>query len=594
MANGEGYYTQQPDMDTVQDIIRKKNLLQGLLPGLQLGTPVVEPGEPQPATTDDQGQPLYYPDAPVPVGAPPSPVVAAPTPAQAPEIAGLADIPDASRKQARYVPASVSQDQVGGAITPSTEQAERPQADVAPQPVAQAPEAAQPSSVDPAIQNLLNRLEDQDKAIKALGGQLPQPPGQKQRILGAIAAGLMAGPGRQPALGVEVGQQAVWGPYERQLQRYGLQKQDLQSQYERTLKTFEGVEKAKSEAALERERLAQANRFDWMVAHPNVKVNKVSYKDAEGKDQVGYFIPPDADNPQGRIIPVGGVADKPLTGQAALFEENVKALEGPLGLNRKLTEEERNQVHQRFVDSGRATTLKDLDVAKGKKTEAETTFTTGPKTQLTEAQTGLTKAKTESEPIKAAAAATSAAARAESAATGGKDVRQARGQYRPAMVKAVGAYKSSVESADTAINSLESKTQVGDVVAIPEALKALVAGQASGFRMTQAEINQVMGAQTKPEEFWSLINKWIADPSSARFPPGFRGNLTTLLKSKKKEALRKMNHSVDALKKLDSATDIGGVSDAYGSFAAGPPDETPKKGPVQLEIGPDGKLREKK
>ena len=55
-----------------------------------------------------------------------------------------------------------------------------------------------------------------------------------------------------------------------------------------------------------------------------------------------------------------------------------------------------------------------------------------------------------------------------------------------------------------------------------------------------------------------------------------------------------MNHSVDALKKLDSATDIGGVSDAYGSFAAGPPDETPKKGPVQLEIGPDGKLREKK
>ena len=612
MANGEGYYTQQPDMDTVQDIIRKKNLLQGLLPGLQLGTPPIYPGEPQPATTDDQGQPLYYPDAPVPVGAPPSPTVAAPTPAKAPEIAGLADMPELRQYQASYKPQSgVTQQKVGEPLTPETQQAQTPPAEVAPQPSAAQPTQPQPSGVDPAIQSLLDRLEDEDKQIRALGGQLPQPPSKKQRILGSIAAAMMAGPGRQPALGVELGQQAIWGPYERQLQRYGLQKQDLQSQYERTLKTFEGVERAKSEEAT-------AAKARWEVTHPKPSAGLAGLiqRDIDTEEtRLGRTL-----TPEERAKIEQDTADrwhprpKPATGLLGLINENTAKWKEDHG-GREPNYDEQKQIEAesartwrehdpntlaqlaiQAVDTareqakldGKPFTQEDVNkITQGvmSSTESET------KKDLEKSQAQLNRSRASVQQQLADAATKRAEAAAAEAGQGGRALRDFKNKSLTVMNKAAEDYRKTVESADTAINSLESSTPVGDILAIPEALRTFLAGQSSGFRMTQAEINQVLGGQTKAEEFWTHFNKWLGDPNYSRFPPGFKNDILKLLKAKKAKDLKMRNHTVNAIKDLSEATDIGTANKAYASYANGPPEETPKQGPTKTEIGPDGKLR---
>ena len=614
MANGEGYYTQQPDMDTVQDIIRKKNILQGLLPGLQLGVPPIAPGSPQPATTDDQGNPIYYKDAPVPVG---SPKVEPPEPVPAPGISPQAlDLGMGSQslyKQTAYQQpqSGVSQEQVGGAITPQTQQAQQPPAEVPPQPAAQAPEAAQPSGLDPDVQKRLNELEDEKKAIGAMGGEFPEYPTKWRGLLGGLAGGLVAGPGRHPELGEKVAEGATWGPYERQLQQYGLKKQDLQSQYERNLKTFEAVERAKEEEAT-------AAKARWEVTHPKPSAGLAGLiqRDIDTEEaRLGRTL-----TPEERAKIEQDTADrwhprpKPATGLLGLINENTAKWKEDHG-GREPNYDEQKQIEAESARTWREhdpTTLAQLaiqavDTAREQAKLDGKPFTqedanktiqkvmdsteTESKKALNEANARLADARAKAKPIEAQAAATRAAAAAAEAGQGGRALRDFKNRTLPPMTREVETYKSVIEATDTAINSLDSTTQVGDVVAIPEGIKALVGGRNSGVRVTNAEINKLMGGQTKPEEFWSLVNQWARDPSHARFPPGFRKNLSDLLKDKKSYAIRHRNNTVNAVKDLSESTDIDTANKAYGSYAAGPPEETPKQGPTKTEIGPDGKLR---
>jgi hypothetical protein len=60
------------------------------------------------------------------------------------------------------------------------------------------------------------------------------------------------------------------------------------------------------------------------------------------------------------------------------------------------------------------------------------------------------------------------------------------------------------------IENISNPTGVGDSVAVPELLKVMVSGQGSGFRMTQAEMNSVLGGRPAYDELKARLAHWKA------------------------------------------------------------------------------------
>jgi phage terminase large subunit-like protein len=91
-------------------------------------------------------------------------------------------------------------------------------------------------------------------------------------------------------------------------------------------------------------------------------------------------------------------------------------------------------------------------------------------------------------------------------------------------------------------------------------LKALVAGQGSGFRMTKAEIDQVQNARSKWQSMEAAFRKWSADPKEALFfDDAQRTDFSKLLVTMKKvvtrhlEEVSRARHDIDT---LDEPRDI--------------------------------------
>lgn len=78
-------------------------------------------------------------------------------------------------------------------------------------------------------------------------------------------------------------------------------------------------------------------------------------------------------------------------------------------------------------------------------------------------------------------------------------------------------YEAKLAELDAVDGVLNERTTGADAHVAPMVLKALVAGQGSGFRMTQAEISQVQNARTKWQSMEAAFNKWQADPKKALF-----------------------------------------------------------------------------
>ena len=69
-------------------------------------------------------------------------------------------------------------------------------------------------------------------------------------------------------------------------------------------------------------------------------------------------------------------------------------------------------------------------------------------------------------------------------------------------------YEDQLKNLETAEAALTERTPGGDAHVAPTLLKAIVAGQASGFRMTQSEINNVQDARTKLQTLEAALRKW--------------------------------------------------------------------------------------
>ena len=168
-------------------------------------------------------------------------------------------------------------------------------------------------------------------------------------------------------------------------------------------------------------------------------------------------------------------------------------------------------------------------------------------------------------------------------------------QYTTSILKDIGNVRTHADNTKAAISALQNKTAVADAVAIPMALKALVAGQGSGFRMTQSEINQVMGGMTQWEKFSQIVNQWSTDPQHAKFPPEFRDQLIKVLDAQGKWAAKNLKHGLDSFNAINSAEDTPGVDKAMSGYLSGPSETPDLPGGITLdEINAEIERRKKK
>lgn len=146
-----------------------------------------------------------------------------------------------------------------------------------------------------------------------------------------------------------------------------------------------------------------------------------------------------------------------------------------------------------------------------------------------------------------------------------------------AAAKPVVAQMQSIDDLGTMINE---RTPQADALIAPMVLKATISGTGSGFRMTQAEINQVLGAGSKWQSLERALNKWQTDPSKAlSVTDEQRDQLRSLAKAIRRKAHEKVIKLTKARHDLDDADGVDAIhrtmtslkDDLYGSETAEEP-----------------------
>lgn len=108
---------------------------------------------------------------------------------------------------------------------------------------------------------------------------------------------------------------------------------------------------------------------------------------------------------------------------------------------------------------------------------------------------------------------------------------------------------------------LAAKTPQADTLIAPLVLKATVSGTGSGFRMTRAEIENVVGGRSKWESLQAALNKWSTDPSKAlSITDPQREELRTLAKTIRTKANALHQKIIKARHDIDDADDAAGIN----------------------------------
>ena len=103
---------------------------------------------------------------------------------------------------------------------------------------------------------------------------------------------------------------------------------------------------------------------------------------------------------------------------------------------------------------------------------------------------------------------------------------------------------------------LNARTPEADTLIAPLVLKATIAGTGTGFRMTQSEINQVVGGRSKWETLKANLQKWETDPKKAlSITDEQRTQLRDIAKAVRKKANEKMTKITKARDAMDDAMD---------------------------------------
>lgn len=149
--------------------------------------------------------------------------------------------------------------------------------------------------------------------------------------------------------------------------------------------------------------------------------------------------------------------------------------------------------------------------------------------------------------------------------------------------KVVAPLADHVKNIDDLGIMLNQMTPAADAHIAPMVLKAVVGGQGSGFRITQAEINQVVGARSKWDSLQAALNKWSATPGEAlSITPEQRKELRDLARAIRKKAQAKLDQADGVRQQLDDADDVDTIHRTMTKFKKdlhGSDDETADKKP---------------
>jgi hypothetical protein len=156
--------------------------------------------------------------------------------------------------------------------------------------------------------------------------------------------------------------------------------------------------------------------------------------------------------------------------------------------------------------------------------------------------------------------------------------------------KTAAPFEDQMKNLQAAEEVLNERSPSGDAHVAPMLLKALVAGQGSGFRMTKAEIDQVQNARTKWQSMEAAMRKYSANPGDALFfDDAQRKDFLHLVQTMRKaterhlEPMEKARRDIDS---LDSPRDIQKrVSDMHHERAQPTTkDDSADAGPVKPKL----------
>ena len=109
--------------------------------------------------------------------------------------------------------------------------------------------------------------------------------------------------------------------------------------------------------------------------------------------------------------------------------------------------------------------------------------------------------------------------------------------------------------------ALEQKTPQADALIAPLVLKATIAGQGSGFRMTRAEIDNVMHSRSKWQNLEAALKQWETDPSKAlQVTDEQRQQLRELAKAIRKKAYGLTKSIMEARHNITNAEDVKSIN----------------------------------
>lgn len=119
---------------------------------------------------------------------------------------------------------------------------------------------------------------------------------------------------------------------------------------------------------------------------------------------------------------------------------------------------------------------------------------------------------------------------------------------------------SAIRSLGTMLNA---KTPEADKLVAPLVIKATIAGQGSGFRMTRAEIESVVGGRSHWETLQAALQQWSLDPTKAlSLTDSQRNDLRDLTKAIRNKATTQARQITDARHQIDDATDVQTINRA--------------------------------
>lgn len=125
-----------------------------------------------------------------------------------------------------------------------------------------------------------------------------------------------------------------------------------------------------------------------------------------------------------------------------------------------------------------------------------------------------------------------------------------------ALEKVAGPVGDSIQRFGRLKDTIDTGSPMADALTAPELMVVMAGGQGSGVRITQGEINSVLGGQSKWEQMKAALQQWSTDPAKAnKILEPMRGQIHTLLDTVNTKLTAKQQVIEEARDALDNSDD---------------------------------------